>query len=241
MWSDGLSSTARPETLPQEIRQFVMPVFEGPVLEPLSEHPQEAQEPETEVPEEAVIAGISSRIEELEREAFEKGYKTGEEAGYAMGEQKAMVLVERLQAVIEELSSLKDGLVKETEPQFVELALSAARQIVIEELTINPEAVTRITKEALSKMLPQQRITIRTSPFVRDIISKHNPGLLQGGNGNILIEADPQAGRNGSVIAGPLQEIETGIDEQFRNMIKQMSEKLGQAGARNRNNSAAGQ
>ncbi|MDA8090839.1 MAG: FliH/SctL family protein [Nitrospiraceae bacterium] len=236
MWSDGLEGTGRPGTLPPEIRQFEMPVFEGDFFEPPS-GPGETEEPQTGEPAKDNAVEISSRIEELEREAFEKGYKTGEEAGYAMGEQKAQVLVERLETIIEELSCLKDGIVKEMEPQFVELAMSAARQIVVEELTINQEAAARITKEAISKMLPQQRITIRTSPFVCDIISKHNPGLLQGGNGDIVIEADPKADRHGCVIAGPLQEIDTCLDEQLKNMIKQMSEKLGQTAGKNKNKS----
>jgi flagellar biosynthesis/type III secretory pathway protein FliH len=149
-----------------------------------------------------------------------------------MGEQKALVLVERLQTIIEEITCLKEKIIRETEPQFVELAMSAARQIVIEELKVNPEASARIIKEALSKMLPQQRVTIRTSPFVCDIISKHKPEILLGGNGDIVLEADPHAERHGAVIAGPVQEIETGIDEQLKNMIKQMSEKLGQVGSK---------
>ncbi len=221
MWSDGL---AKADNAKVQILPFELPVLEEDFFRPIPEQPLEldAGESGNEGPVEIV-----NRIEELEREAYEKGYKTGEEAGFAMGEQKAIVLIERLQTLVDELSSFREKTVREMEPQFVELAMSAAGQIVIEELTVNQEAVTRITREALSKMLPQQRVTIRTNPFVCDIISKHNPELL-GGGGEIVFEADPNAARYGSVIAGPMQEIDTGIDEQLKNMIRQMPERLWQ-------------
>ncbi len=232
MWSDGFSGADGAGVLSSGVRQFEMPVFDVEIPVFSGHQSVQPEEPAQEGPEEDRMVEISGRIEALEREAFEKGYKTGEEAGYAMGEQKAQVLLERLQTIIEELTALKDRTIREMEPQFVELAMSAARQIVVEELTLNQEALTRITREALSKMQPQQRVTIRTSPFVCDIVSKYKPEMLQGGTGEIFFEADPHAPRFGSVIAGPVQEIETGIDEQLKNMIKQMSERLGQAGKR---------
>ncbi len=230
MWSDGFSNADGAAAPAVGIRQFEMPVFEGGLAFVPSGRSVQAEASDAREPEKNPLAEISGRVEALEREAFEKGYKTGEEAGYAMGERKAQVLVERLETTIEELASLKEGIIREIEPQFVELAMSAARQMVVEELTINPEAITRITREALSKMQPMQRVTIRISPFVCDVISKYKPEMLHPGTGEIVFEADPKAPRFGSVITGPVQEIETGIDEQLKNMIKQMSERLGQAG-----------
>ncbi len=217
LWSEGLAKAGN-----NEILSFEMPVLSDDFFRPA---PVQQEEPEADGPEEVGPFEISNRIEVIEKEAYEKGYQTGEEAGFAMGEQKALVLVERLQLLVDELSSLKEKTVREMEPQFVELAMSAAKQIVIEELKVNPESVARITRDALSKMLPGQRITIKTSPFVYDLISNHKPELLAG-IGEITFEADPNASRDGAVISGPVQEIETGIDEQLKNLIKQMPEKL---------------
>ncbi|MDA8387925.1 MAG: FliH/SctL family protein [Nitrospiraceae bacterium] len=169
---------------------------------------------------------VSNRLETLEREAYEKGFAAGEKAGLAMGEQKTLVLIGKLETLIREIASFKERTVREMEPQFVELAMSAARQIVIEELTVNPEAVTRIVREALSKMQPGGKITIRTSPSVLETISRHKPELL-GGHADIVFENDPGAQRFGCVIAGDAQEISTGIDSQLKNLIQQMTGTLG--------------
>ncbi|MFA4911553.1 MAG: hypothetical protein WC649_11000, partial [Desulfobacteria bacterium] len=42
---------------------------------------------------------IAQNTENIEREAYEKGFEAGEKSGFAMGEQKAMVLVEKVEAI----------------------------------------------------------------------------------------------------------------------------------------------
>ena len=217
MWSDDFFTGK----LSGDVIPFEMPLLNaGPLLR-AAELPDFSggQRREKDEKDPGVIA---SRLEMLEREAYEKGFAAGEEAGLAMGSQKSMVLLGKLEDLIRDISTFRDNTIREMEPQFLELAMSAARQIVIEELTVNPEAVTRITKEALSKMHSQGKITIRTSPSIFETISKKKPELLCA-HAEIVFETDPGAPRHGCVISGQEQEIETGLDAQLRNLIKQMA------------------
>ena len=56
-----------------------------------------------------VDAGLTTgrRSEELEREAYEKGFAVGERAGLEMGRQKAAVQLDRLEKVIAEFQKKK--------------------------------------------------------------------------------------------------------------------------------------
>ena len=218
MWSDDFIGT--PPS--RDVRPFEMPPFERGRF-------RQASQPLPDFsagPQEGAGVMVSNNLEALEREAYEKGFAAGEKDGLVLGDQKTRVLVGKLEALIAELSSFKEKMVREMEPQFVELAIGAARQIVIEELAVNPEAVTRIVKESLSKMQPGGKITIRTSPSVLETISRHKPELL-GGHSDVVFESDAGVPRGACVIAGEVQEITTDIDSQLKNLIRQMAATLG--------------
>ncbi|NTV43841.1 MAG: hypothetical protein HGA63_11135, partial [Syntrophobacteraceae bacterium] len=59
---------------------------------------------------------IGRSADHIEREAYEKAFTAGEKAGFEMGEQKAQVLIEKVEALINELVTLKKTIVKEVEP-----------------------------------------------------------------------------------------------------------------------------
>jgi len=169
----------------------------------------------------------SQNIENIEREAYEKGSEAGEKAGFAMGEQKAMVLVEKLENIIKELTTLEEKLIRELEPQVVELAVSIARKIILKELTINPDEIVEITKEALMRLERAGQITIKINPSLYDLFVKHKPEI-QSIHPDIVFDVDPTAPLYGSVVMGPLEEVATDVDEQLKNLIKEMGERLSQ-------------
>jgi flagellar assembly protein FliH len=169
----------------------------------------------------------SQNIENIEREAYEKGSEAGEKAGFAMGEQKAMVLIEKLENIIKELTTLGEKLIRELEPQLVELAVSIARKIILKELTINPDEIVEITKEALMRLERAGQITIKINPSLYDLFVKHKPEI-QSIHPDIVFDVDPTAPLYGSVVMGPLEEVVTDVDEQLKNLIKEMGERLSQ-------------
>jgi flagellar assembly protein FliH len=170
---------------------------------------------------------VTQNVDNIEREAYEKGFEVGEKAGFAMGEQKAMVLVEKLENIIKELTTLEEKLIRELEPQLVELAVSIARKIILKELTFNPDEIVEITKEALMRLERAGQITIKINPSLYDLFVKHKPEI-QSIHPDIVFDVDPTAPLYGSVVMGPLEEVVTDVDEQLKNLIKDMSERLGQ-------------
>jgi flagellar assembly protein FliH len=168
---------------------------------------------------------IDQTVEQIEREAYERGYKVGEGAGFAMGEQKAIVLIERLEGFIQEVAKLKKRLLNETEPQILQLAVSIARKIILRELTVDPGEIVRITREAMMRIERTGRITIKINPLLHDLFAKHKPDLLSIHH-DILFDIDPSAPRHGSVVMGPVEDVVTDVDERLKDLIREMGDRL---------------
>jgi len=166
------------------------------------------------------------RSEEIERDAYEKGFAAGENAGLEMGKQKAAVLLERLENIIEDLQTVRQQVVADIEPQIMELAQTMARRIVLEELSIKPEVIVQIVKEALRRIEKNGTITIRINPRLRELFTTMKPQLLEL-HPDIVFDLDPSAPLNGAVVIGEKEEVVTDIDLQLKNMRDSIEGNLG--------------
>jgi flagellar assembly protein FliH len=166
---------------------------------------------------------VGRSADRIEREAYEKGYATGEKAGFEMGEKKAKVLTDKLEALLADVATLRQRIVKEMEQQCVELAVSIARKIVVKELTVQPGEIIKMTKEGLLKLERTGQITIKVNPALYDFFLKHKPDLARI-HPDIVFDADPSVSPFGTVVMGPVEDVVTDVDEQLKNLIKDLSE-----------------
>lgn len=165
-------------------------------------------------------------IETAEREGYEKGFAAGEKAGYAIGEQKAEIILEKLEAVLRDTANLKETLVKQLEPQVVALAFAIARRIILRELTITPDEIAHIAREALKKVDRTGRITITVHPSLYDLFMAHRPELLTV-HPDIVIDTDPSLTTSGAVILGQADAVVTDIDEQLNTLFRSLENERG--------------
>jgi len=166
---------------------------------------------------------VGRNTDHIEREAYEKGYATGEKAGFEMGEQKAKVMLDRIEGLINELTALKGTIIREVEPQCIELAVSIARKIIIKELTIKPDEIVKMTREALLKLERSGQVTIKVNPAMYEFFNKHKPELVRI-HPDIVFDADPSVTRYGTVVMGPVEDVVTDIDQQLKNLIKDLGD-----------------
>jgi len=172
------------------------------------------------------LAGSASVNEEfIERDAYEKGFAAGENAGFSMGEKKALVLTEKLENIIVELTELRKKIVRETEPQVVELAVDIARKILLKELTLTPDEIVNMTKEALLRLERTGQITIKINASLYELFMKHKQDILNI-HPDVAFDVDPAAPAHGSVVMSPSEEIVTDVDVQIKHLIKDMGDRF---------------
>jgi flagellar assembly protein FliH len=169
---------------------------------------------------------VGRSADHVEREAYQLGYNAGEKAGFEMGAQKAQVILEKVEDLVRELAALKRTIVQEVEPQCVELAVSIARKILVGELNMKPEVIVKMAKEGLLKLERTGQITIKVNPTLYDFINKYKPELVRI-HPDIVFDADPSVSKYGTVVMGPVEDVVTDVDEQLKNIIKDMVDRHG--------------
>jgi len=166
---------------------------------------------------------VEQDLRRIKEEAFEQGFRAGKVEGYSAGEKKVLALVAELERVLAELDQWRRRLEEELEPQVLELALTIARRILREELKLAPEHVVAMTRSAVEKLRRRSDVVIRVSPELAEMFSERRNELLEACDG-LTIEVDPECGPHGVVVSGPEEEVVVELDEQIRNLVKEMAD-----------------
>jgi flagellar biosynthesis/type III secretory pathway protein FliH len=165
-------------------------------------------------------------LQDAEQQAYCRGFGDGERKGHEMGEQaglaSAMQKMDSLLTVghklISELGDLHRKTCCDVESDLVQLALAVARKIVGHEVSIGPEAVGRIIRQALDRVEHAGRITIKLNPADLELLAEIKPQLLSGlpEAGRAAFEADAGIARGGCLIETDGGEVDARIERQFK-------------------------
>jgi len=159
-----------------------------------------------------------------ERDAYEKGFKAGEEAGYAFGEQKVKLVLERMKGLLEELSGFREKMRDKLEPEVVDLAFEIAGKVLHAEVRTNKDVVVNIAREALKSVGNWREITISVNPVDYDYIMKKGKDLV-GMNRTVSFESDESIQPGGCIIQEEYGEIDARIDEQVNEIYDEVTKK----------------
>lgn len=159
----------------------------------------------------------AQRADAVEREAYERGFAAGEKAGIEMGEEKAAVMLGRLESLLRDMQEMKENVIGEIEPQLLDLAKTIARRIIMEELTQNPEMIVGMVKEAIRKLERTGTITVKLNPGLHDLFLRLRPEILEI-HPDIVYEVDPSVPLTGPLVTSEKEVVVTDIDEQLGNI-----------------------
>ena len=197
-----------------KITKVSLPLFEKTEAAPPI--PKEKEERKASSPPPAARS-----LADIEKEAFEKGFEEGRRAGAESVEKEAEELLSGLSAAVAQVRELREQVVREAEPQVVELAIAVARKILNDELSNGPGRVVEIVKEAIRRIERSGAVTIRVHPDMADVISSLK-GRSAEFQADIMLDIDPTVPVNGPIVVGATEEVVTDIDEQIRVIVEEL-------------------
>ena len=170
-------------------------------------------------------------IEDLETEAYIRGFNKGEKAGFEAAGDKIASFQTMLTGAIEELTRIQKQIRHDTEKEVVELALAVAERIVRQELKSNRASIVNVVQEALQKVEHQQAVVLKMNPADMQFL---DPSQLpftdtagQSTNIRIRIEADETITRGGCFIETESGDVDARIETQIDIIKAAFLEKLG--------------
>jgi flagellar assembly protein FliH len=159
----------------------------------------------------------AERLHALEREAFEKGYAEGRHAGEQEAAQQAEPVMQRLVATIDEIASLRTGVMRRSERELIRLALAMAERIVRREIDIDKALLSVMARVAIDRLGEHAVATIHLHPSDCEVaLSQRDPSQP----GPIEIVADVNVPRGGCLVRSAFGSVDMGIDSQMRELAR---------------------
>lgn len=163
----------------------------------------------------------AERIEEIESQAREEGFRQGLEEGRVAGREAVAEEAANLRRVLDSLGPQVGGLDARLEEELVTLAVTVARQLVRRELRTDPGQIVAVVREALA-VLPSsdRRLRVHLHPEDARIVREalHLSDLEQPWK----IVEDPALTRGGALLETEASRVDATVEARLNAVIAEV-------------------
>ncbi len=169
-----------------------------------------------------LIKDTQENINELKREAEKAGYEAGFQAGQAHWEEAQEQLRQEIARQKELLIEERNKMLKQLEPEIIQLAVTIARSVIHAELYLAPEQINSIARAVLDRAQGEGKQILKVSSEDYDEITS----LLEEDTANrtkLEISCDTSLKR-GCKVETPFGEVDGTIEGQLQEVIYDLQE-----------------
>ena len=154
----------------------------------------------------------------VEKQAFERGYKEGECIGKQMGERMMENTIKRYERSIQSLASVHRTLADAMEVETVRLSLEVARKIIQREVAIDPDLVAVMVSVALKRVHGHHGIEVRVGSHDYNRVCE----AIRSANSTIPVKEDSSLERGDFIV----DTAQTHVDGHISSQIDAVSRAL---------------
>lgn len=154
-----------------------------------------------------------------EQDAYARGLAAGHQAAREALAAEIDEWTARLAATIDDIGSLRSGMLHRAERDTVRLAIAIAEQIARREIARDPGLLLMLARQACDRLGDVAAATIRLNPEDHALITGR---LDTAGQTGLTIEADPAIPRGGCAIRSAFGTVDAGIDAQVRELSRML-------------------
>lgn len=122
---------------------------------------------------------IGGRLSAIERDAYERGFASGERAGREFGLKQVEASHQLVTRLIDELQGIKPALLKNAEKEILQIAVAVSRRILRQEISHNPERLLGSIRAVLQKMGRIETLVIHLHPQDLDRLRKEGNKVVE--------------------------------------------------------------
>ena len=155
-------------------------------------------------------------LAQLEKTAYENGFRQGEKAGMEIAERKMEAIMKRYSESLFEVGRLRSVLYEQIEHEVVKLAIAVAKKIVHREIQVDRDIIQTLVRVALSHVAEKSAVTIHLNPIDYNYLLERREELSQSEGRDISLLADKSIERGGCLVQTDCGDIDARIEENFQ-------------------------
>ena len=160
------------------------------------------------------LLGKKENIAIIEQEAYEEGFVQGEKDGFELGEKKALKVIENIENLFNEITDLKNDILKQYEKEILELIFAVAEKVVHHEVKLDDTVVKSAIFAALELAVEKSKVVFNVNPDDYDYVEKLRPELFNRNKElkSIVVSSNPSVTRGGCFLETPYGNIDATIE-----------------------------
>jgi flagellar assembly protein FliH len=164
-----------------------------------------------------VLSAVRAEAEQIRAQAWAAGEAEGRAAGLAAAREDAAPAVAALGASMHAISELRAQVIAELEADAVELALRLTEQILAGVVSVQPERVLDVARNALRHLTDRRRVTLVVNPEDLELVNECVNQLQSelGGIEHLGVQSDRRVVRGGAIAHTDVGDIDAGLDVQM--------------------------
>lgn len=162
---------------------------------------------------------LAERAGVAQREGYDRGFTEGELAGRQAARLQVDVYLSRLATTIEELSSLRSAMLRQSEHDIVRLAMAIAERIVRREVHANRQVLLTMARAAAQKLGDHGVITVLMNAEDLRVVTE---GRATPDDSPIRLAADPAIQPGGCLVQSAFGTIDISLDAQIRELEREL-------------------
>ena len=164
-----------------------------------------------------VLSAVRAEAEQIRAQAWAAGEAEGRAAGLAAARNDAAPALGALGTAVQAISDVRAQFVAELEQDAVELAFRLTEQILAGVLTVEPERVLDVARNALRHLSDRRHVTLVVNPDDLELVSECVEQLQSelGGIEHLSVQSDRRVARGGVIARTDSGEIDAGIEAQL--------------------------
>ena len=166
------------------------------------------------------------RLEQIENEAFEKGYRDGHEQGYKAGKDEVERLIERLHLILSKAIEKRNEIIEESETELINLVLLIARKVIKVISENQKNVVINNVIQALRKLKSRGDVVIRVNLSDLELTTEHTKDFLKMVENvkSLTVMEDASVDKGGCIIETDFGQIDARISSQLREIEERIIE-----------------
>ncbi len=167
---------------------------------------------------ERMVKEAELRVQDINHEAYQKGYNAGREQGYKEGMGEVRRLIDRLGTILGNAIDVREQIIKESEKLMVEMILMIARKVIKDEIIERKEVVLNNIREGLARIKERDRIDIRVNFADLELTTAHKDEIVKMMESlrKVNIYEDSRVDRGGVIIETDVGAIDARISTQLK-------------------------